>query len=45
MEVGGSGRVEEMRMFRRQEVQTITESSWTLKSLRMMSGLAVGGGG
>ena len=43
MEVGGSGGVKEMRMFRKQEVQVMAESStWTLKSLRMMAGLAVG---
>lgn len=32
-------------MFRNQEVQVMAESStWTMKCLRMMAGLAVGGG-
>lgn len=43
IEVGGSGGVEERRMFRKQEVQVMAESSTrTVKFLRMMTRFAVG---
>ena len=43
IEVGGSGGVEEMRMFRNQEVQEMAESSTRIvKFLGMMTRFAVG---
>ena len=43
IEVGGSGGVEEMRMFRKQEVQVMAESSTRIvKFLGMMTRFAVG---